>query len=222
MTRNRKPEYDYTNESLQSIAIGLDIQPGDVILAVCGSGDQSFALLENARAVVSVDKSKVQLEYAKRRAELLREGRFDEFLDVRIGGFPFSMLDRRNLYFRQDGRLPRIVDRLDSLYFFQADVFAVQGYRQRRFPEGYFSKVYLSNVVGGFVTQMKNYCRSLEALYRRLPQGGLIYVSDYSGSTMPLLLQNHYPQLHVDKRLTALAIERENESWWAPTVFRKL
>jgi len=63
---------------------------------------------------------------------------------------------------------------------------------------------------------MENYYRRLEALYGRLPQGGLIYVSNYRD------FGDSPAQLHFDKRLTVLARERENRQWWTPTVFRKL
>lgn len=215
---NPRPTYEHTNESLEALVAGLDVQPDDVILAVCGSGDQSFALLENAGAVISADKNKVQLEYAKRRAELLGEGKFDEFLSAREGEWPHNIFEQRNLYFRQDGRLRRIADKLDSLHFVQGDVFAVGRNRQRRFPEAYFSKIYLSNIVGYFVTQMENYYRRLEALYRRLPRGGLIYISNYD--RMEALKSP--AQLQVDERLTMLARGKENREWWIPILYRKV
>ena len=211
--------YEHTNESLEAITIGLDVQPDDVVLAVCGSGDQSFALLENAKTVVSVDKSKVQLGYAERRAQLLGGGKLDEFLYVRGGEWPDSILEQRNLYFMQDGRLGRTADNLDSLHFVRGDIFAVGLDRQRRFPEVHFSKVYLSNIVAYYVTQLKTHYNRLNALSRRLPQGGLIYISNYDGlETLP----NSPAQLHVDERLTMLARGKENKDWWTPVVYRKI
>ncbi|MCX6774504.1 MAG: hypothetical protein NTY99_00220 [DPANN group archaeon] len=44
-------EYFQTNEDLASIVRGMNVKPTDYILAVGGSGDQAFALLEYAKRV---------------------------------------------------------------------------------------------------------------------------------------------------------------------------
>ena len=49
-----------TNEDLPSIVRGMDVNPSDYILAVGGSGDQAFALLEYAKKVKTVDKAAIR------------------------------------------------------------------------------------------------------------------------------------------------------------------
>ena len=78
------PKYACTNESLEGIIQGLDANSRDEILAIGGSGDQAFALLDRARKVKVIDISSIQLDYIKRRHEALARGDFEEFLEIHI------------------------------------------------------------------------------------------------------------------------------------------
>jgi len=52
--------YRTTNESLDAIVLALQPNKNDKILAVGGSGDQAFSLLEKAGEVCCVDNNEVQ------------------------------------------------------------------------------------------------------------------------------------------------------------------
>ena len=72
--------YHATNEDLASIVELLKPCPGDRIAAICGSGDQAFALAEHGAQVTAVDMSWEQIVYARTRADALREGNITRFL----------------------------------------------------------------------------------------------------------------------------------------------
>lgn len=74
--------YGHTNESLWAVVAGLNVSRKDRILAICGSGDQAFALSEFADEVVAVDRSEEQIAYAQRRLEALRDGRLGDFFPL--------------------------------------------------------------------------------------------------------------------------------------------
>ena len=63
--------YARTNEDLTAIVKGLDVNPADYILAVGGSGDQAFALLENAKRVLAVDAEDQQVCHMRQLMEHL-------------------------------------------------------------------------------------------------------------------------------------------------------
>ena len=48
-------EYLVTNETLDAIMTGLEVNPEDDILSLCASGDQAFAFLEVAKHVRVID-----------------------------------------------------------------------------------------------------------------------------------------------------------------------
>ena len=106
--------YGHTNESLWAVVAGLNVTRKDRILAICGSGDQAFALSEFAREVVTVDRSKEQIAYAQRRLEALRDGRFGDFFPLFDDpAFP-HIKDERFAEPRNDG------DKLRYLHFMAA------------------------------------------------------------------------------------------------------
>lgn len=68
------PNYSHTNESLDAIVKGMNVNETDDIIAVCGSGDQAFALLEYAGSVLAVDSDRQQIEYAQKGQKRSRQG----------------------------------------------------------------------------------------------------------------------------------------------------
>lgn len=52
-----------TNESLEAIVQGMDVQQGDRILGVMGSGQQGLAMIEKGAKVDLIDKNDIQTEY---------------------------------------------------------------------------------------------------------------------------------------------------------------
>ena len=218
--------YYSTNESLDSIVKGLEPCHSDVIVAIGGSGDQAFALLESAGEVIVVDHDAQQIDYILKRRRLLEEGRVTDFLgsenDVQIAKY----LQKRAEKIRH--RLNRMVvyDPVDVFDFLE--------------QENGFSKVYLSNVFGcRNAGRSRNY-ESLGMIASKLPPGGLVYVADH-GRTMEISpefypkdfisywlsycmgreLSGKLPQgMIIDQRRTALARFHERNNW-DTAVYRK-
>lgn len=228
------PTFRYTNENLEAIVRGLDIQDCDRVLAICGSGDQAFAILESTRQILAIDVDDTQIRYAQKRANLLKLGMFDEFLNtgprfITTTGSSAIDLQRiatRNRYFRSPERLARISGKIDNIKFIRADIADMN---PKTTAEG-FSKIYLSNVVRVDDSQrvLKRHSEFLERASNFLPAGGLIYLSNYNqiqkdACWLPCLI-SHPPSLQICERLTRLAQQKENEveSHWTPVVYRKV
>ena len=79
------PKYGASNEALRAVVAGMDINPSDRVLAVCGSGDVPFALLEgipsgSSGSILAVDTAQVQVNYAKHKAECLKRMNLKGFM----------------------------------------------------------------------------------------------------------------------------------------------
>lgn len=222
------PEFQYTNENLEAIVAGLNVQKDDRVLAICGSGDQPFAILEKAREVVAMDWDPTQLLYSKWRTNLLKLRRFERFLQIRQED-PFTTTarqDSRRRYFYQFEVLPRIRSNLANLSFLQRDLIDVS-YKLKPHE---FSKIYLSNAVcpNYSYPAFRKYGEFLGRLTGGLQEGGLIYLSNYDviekeAKKGGLTITN--PScLEVCEHLTLLAREKEKEaqSFWVPIVYRKV
>lgn len=213
--------YYHATESLDSVIRVLEVKPDDSILAVCSSGDLTFAIAENVGNIVSVDRSPAQVHYAQARKELLEANDWDGFLFVPEIFYDYEwMLRRRNEYFLKDGRLQRIADRTDSISFQESDIFEVA----RQNPDR-FTKIYVSNVFGYSYTHPKFYPERMSVLANSLVSDGLIYITDYDY----IRLRAHrkglkvlIPEtLQVDKGLTGLA-RRYEHPFWSPVVYKKM
>lgn len=207
---------------------GLDIRKADRVLAICGSGDQSFAILEKARKVVAFDWNETQLLYARWRANSLRLRRFEQFLQVRQED-PFSSitaLDLRNRYFRQSEVLSGIRLNLANISYLNRDLIEVS----HELNPDEFSKIYLSNTVcpNYSYPAFRKYGEFLGRLSGGLQKGGLIYLSNYDdivkAATRSELNVACPSSLEVCKPLTSLARQKEREarSHWVPIVYRKV
>lgn len=219
--------FPVTNERLEAVVAGLDVKEGDRILAVCGSGDQAFALLENASYVLAADLNEFQVKYAESRAELLKKGD--------IGGF-FSQpryydaeeandFMHMKIYFSKEGRLERIREKLARLDFRVADFTGCLESAQ-------FNKFFISNILGyhGFCMNSEC-CRLMKLLSSRLPAGGLIYIANnddlersrtYASAFIRINQPDMWPkELVKDEMLTKEAASRES-LLWKPAVYRKL
>ncbi|MFC1728117.1 class I SAM-dependent methyltransferase [Nanoarchaeota archaeon] len=200
-------EYTYTNENLDAVMAGLDVQPNDNVLAICGSGDQSFAMLEIGARITAIDHFKSQLEYAQKRAKLLKTGDYEKFLRCnetkrhpKTNELMLLMYDNpmfgffipRNTYFRAEDRLEKIKGKLDNLNFTQGDIFEHQGE---------YSKVYLSNAaIDG---------EDVQRVLGLIPVGGLIYSASHIGDVKG-------SKIHKD--LTKKA-QKATPFLWDPTVY---
>ncbi len=197
-----------TTENLRTIIAGMEPTEDDSILAIAGSGDQAFALLEYAGKVTAVDINSDQMWYVRKRIDALKKGHYREFLESPINDVTeFLERSSRNIYFRgffrTNRRLERIRKRLDRLEIVEGDIFQII-----KKQKGNFNKVYFSNL-GDWVAR--------EQLYEsdgldHLPNGCLVYCS--SG---PPVESDH---LVVDERLTSQS--RRFGKYWRPTVYRKV
>ena len=162
-------EYLVSNENVEQIVQALDPSPEDRILAICGSGDQVFALAESGARVVAFDKDSYQLDYAKRRAELIREEEYGEFLS-RIAGFSgFRAMIKG--YFSEPGRLNRIRNNLPRVSFLES---GITNLNEEKI--GKSNKIYASNAIGyrGFAEALNE----LGIIASFLPTDGLLYVAN--------------------------------------------
>lgn len=183
-----------TNEDLPSIVRGMDVRPLDYILAVGGSGDQAFALLEYAQRVKAVDLEHYQVHHIREQAKSITEGDCESFWTRRgeIGYF-----DRDRV-----GRLKH------KILFFEVAEDDIVNVCQ---AENGFNKVYLSNAVKGHPDELT---LRLRAICQNLPDQGLIYASN--GETIHDALNGS--GFVLDEVLTARTLD-EN---WHPIVLRKV
>lgn len=157
-------EYTHTNESLEAIVMGLDVNSEDRILAIGGSGDQAFALLEKADSVTVVDINPAQIWYVRQRAELIRRRDYEMFLALLRG-------EISQRYFSRGGILENLHDKIDSLDIREpCDIFEINT------NGGRFTKIYLSNAVGYSDQKITpEICDSLIRMANSLQINGLIY-----------------------------------------------
>ncbi len=211
--------YHATNENLNSIVEGLKIEEKDTVLAVCGSGDQAFAILEKSpKKVIAVDINDNQLILGEFRANSVKYGLYERF-------FSYDLLEKfkelkekgeekedcyyiieRNKYFSD--KLDKIRENIRKIEFRKGDIF------DSKFYCG-INKVYLSNcnldVEAG-----------LEEYIEKLPSGIEIYVSDSDSA----LFFGLYDKTKLMKKRTSKArsyykdINGNKYDWW-PAVFKK-
>ena len=217
--------YNHTNENLTAIVAGLDLSLEDTVIAVGGSGDQAFAMLEFAGKIKVYDTIPEQLNYIKERAEALREENYDGFLK----GEPL-----RDSYFLEDkNRLARIRERLLNLTIAKPGNIA-----ELALVEEEYSRAYLSNAIGyldraNFYELGAGYIqRYLRTVVQKLTSGGLIYVSDHEKIALnsekqpipedeDLFIYSFLPpELELNSFLSMKA--REYELYWHPAVYQKI
>nr|MBA4405529.1 hypothetical protein [Nanoarchaeum sp.] len=229
-------DYSCTNESLDAIMAGLDVQPQDRILAVAGSGDQAFAFLEIASHVKAVDTSLPQIKLVIQRAQQLREGNYVDFLNYTYNGcldfirpaptywpdtgtrYENAHKPGRSAYFANNfpSRLDKIRANLGNLEISEetADILKVAK------KERGYNKIYLSNAIGYNRTLTDDKIRRIfSPLPRLLPADGLIYIANGGlFATYSLDSTLVFPGVELDKELTIKARELDG---WRPAVYRK-
>ncbi|OIO81070.1 hypothetical protein AUJ84_01890 [Candidatus Pacearchaeota archaeon CG1_02_32_132] len=199
-----RPEYHRTNEDLLAIVTGLDIREGDDVLAVAGSGDQSFAMLERGAKVTAVDYSREQFRFMKKRVKFLLEGDRRRFL---LAGENRHLGVRPGDYFSEE-LVERIIENINNLKILCPGDFLQT---LASFPKGSFNKVYLSNIYSmqslsfDVLSESVRYVRSQGLIYQALPV--------------------HKDTPNVDLELINRARELESKNKftnfnWKPTVIR--
>lgn len=193
-------EYKETNECVEAILLGLDVKPYDKVFAICGSGEQSLALLSRAESVFSVDYHIDQLEYAKRRAN-----------DIVI-------IYKNSKHLRD--RIEKIINKLDKINFECLDM--------RDVNYSNFTKVYLSNTLT-YSTNICYSTQFLNKLLEELPSDSLVYFSCDRTSEYIRDSNKHNKNKHrfyFDAKLTNKARKQQKSCYhgitWLPLVYRVL
>jgi len=217
--------YSHTNEDLQAIVVGLAPTKKDRILAIAGSGDQAFALLEFVKEVSIIDVNSIQIEYIQKRIKFLKEKKYGKFLKIDKQGKRDNILQgklckkyskgnliKRDKYFSKKGRLRIIRNKLSYLKISKKkDILKLLNKKHD------FNKIYLSNILR-FNHSLGDWDKEakllLEKVAKNLPRNGLIYISDHPKQ---IIIKN----LVLDKILTKKSRKFE-EINWAPAVYRKL
>jgi hypothetical protein len=210
----RYVNYFTTTESLNSIITGLTPSPDDKILAIAGSGDQGFAMLEYGARVTLVDSDENAIDFVKDRAEALKNGDFRGFFYPK-GWSPPSLenLIIRNRYFNvqwpryfSSRRVRKIRSNLGGLTILPCGKIGQNRLKQR------FTKIYLSNawsVCGNF----------LDNLLLDLVPNGLIYSAIDSDFISYLLVNDGFC---LDRLRTKQAREQSQSQHpfrWNPAVW---
>jgi len=207
--------YARTNENLVSIVKGLDVGPEDYILAVGGSGDQAFALLEYVGKVLAVDIEQYQVSRMLKQAESLRYGDYESFLRRRMRYYKNKGLDGLFELEKKSGtgyfdkeRLDRIREKLPTLDIRKADILDVCQ------NENGFTKVYLSNALTGHHDELGP---KLKLISQSIPLEGLVYASN--GITINEALNE--TGFIIDRFLSRITYFI-GDSNWDPIVLRKI
>ncbi len=236
--------YHSTNENLEAIALALQPNSNDKILAICGSGDQAFVLLEDAREVCCVDKSNAQIKYVESRREGLMKGDYKAFLPERSSVIKDSIwgdlqMQMRKEYFDKKNRINKIKEKLNRLTIKHGDIVEISKI------EPCVTKVYLSNAIGYERTQKitkETFAEIMNGIAAKLPIGGLIYISNhedlceriYTSSSAHIITTERgsviitdpkdifSKHLIIDPELTTVARRYEDEGFWSPTIYRKI
>lgn len=226
--------YPCTNENLAAIDRGLDINENDIVVSILGSVDQPLALLEKAKKVIGIDLDPQQIEFAQERIAMLREGRFDAFLNEGVDGldkYEEEARVDRDAYFSKE-RLERIRSRLGNFEIVKGDIINI-------LRKGLHTKCYFSNAIGYMITEpfpektamlYSAACGDLEAALSR--NGVLAYVSnadDIEETRISAALQDpiyfpngvpkQWPSVEIDKKLTEKVMQHEH--FWKPAVYRR-
>lgn len=166
--------YEVTNESIPAIINGLELQAQDRVLSICGSGDSIFAIAELANQIVGIDRSPDQILYAKQREKYLKNKKFESFLSTSNQATSY-FVEARNKHFNSQ-KCEKISSKLEGevdIYWEVRDIFYLKN------PKILFDKIYLSNCLTYFGSDIKKINSDLRNIADFLIKGGLIYVSDY-------------------------------------------
>ncbi|NPE26464.1 hypothetical protein HNV12_00480 [Methanococcoides sp. SA1] len=199
---NMKAPYFSTNESLDSVMKGLDIQEGDRVFSICCSADFTFAAAEVADHVLASDYKENAICFGEDRRRFLQEGKLDLFSY-------FGAYERRNSGYFNEERCRAIRANSGNIKFEVEDVF-----EGRMGSE--FNKIHLSNVctfVGSPVGEQ--FDKWVNEAFLDSPDGALVYMA------YPLRKRERPGCLELEENLTRVARKWKGEMW-NPAVYRKV
>lgn len=243
--------FPYTNETLDAIIAGLDVKQGDNILAVVGSGDQAFAMIAEGAKVVAIDTSQIQIDYAKKRLECLKQGITEGFFGCKdkikelekLGGeyaeSEKKYAEQSDMYFKSERRMEKVLANMHNLSIIERSIL------DKKLPLSCFNKVYLSNVIEGHIRSFleefgcknlfnmhQGHVRTLNLLGSRVNPGCLIYVTDSNRIVSDKAIieygygdrlgEREVLDLEKDEELSAKAAGLEKSGLrWRPLVLRR-
>jgi len=227
--------FPFSNENLEGIVHSLDLDKTDSVLAICGSGDQAFAFAPHVAKVTALDILPSQVAYAKRRLELVKNGRNDlannyKWLTKKLG-LTFATknfligstdwrycLESRNEFFNQNPQTPQSAQKIS---FHQGDFFTHLDEHAHK-----YSVIYASNATHMFFGRHEDssldFHRRFESLRSKLNPNARIYISDFLIHEFHAVQQNLSALpvgYRIDRYLTEIAREKTN-SLWVPVVIR--
>ncbi len=246
-TARDKISFPCTNESIDSIIVGLDLSKDDNVLAVGGSGDQAFACLEHVNSVALVEINSSQREFIKNRLRLLEQGDKELFVWPYGNGTDnndtFKQLrqvfevnthcgrkNSRNNYFLDGETFEKIRNNSTGLKLLGpsdiGDVIFNPSFNKGDNGECIINKVYLSNILNYTKKGYSGRFNTGDGIVRRLrdvlPNDGLIYVTESLMSIQGGY--TNFPGIILDKMLTleSLRLQREDKGYrnWTLAVLR--
>ncbi|MBS3169782.1 hypothetical protein J4210_04820 [Candidatus Woesearchaeota archaeon] len=214
--------YRSTNENLQNIVDGLQPESGDVIAAICGSGDQAFALAEYGARVFAVDRNPEQVSFAEQRLHSLGTEKEEEIFFNRAyrgesGSLNFNV-GRSNAYFSLGGRREKIRIHRANIHFRCDDFFS---YVCENAGAIGFTKIYISNAISR-LWGCKSPQKALDDIVNVLPKRGLLYVANGLYVTNGFIFSGFSPKAlrEVHPQLECVSVF-QNSTGWEPAVFVK-
>lgn len=222
--------FSHATEILESIITGLEPCKDDNIIAVCGSGDAAFALLEYADKVTAVDISKNQIRFARTLKQILKSGDTDQFIrrglpeeqtyPEMIGTFvSHTSTSKVSRYFREPGRLEKIRAKLDNLSFTYVTDF-IDALPTDKYGNT-FNKAYLSNIMSYYASSTAHNSKArttrpydyITSIIEQLKPADRIYIANYCegfNEKFPECSIRNLPKnLMIDQRLSKAAEEKE-------------
>ena len=243
--------FNFCNESIPSIIAGLNPNENDIILAIGGSGDQAFALLEFGCKVCVVDYNPAQINYIKEVIQNIKQNNFNFFINIENNdnvskkikqNTNIDFFELRTKYFNNLERFEKIRSNIDKLILIEPAQSIFEFVKNTNLN---FSKIYLSNIY----TTMSNYSRngdkghfdfsefsnSLEIICSKLFSNGIIYFAD--GDVIRERLKNirfnslfnisekfslKNNNLKVDKNRTKSARKKQSFKSRTPLILKKI
>lgn len=220
-------KYSCTNENLFAITAGLAPKLEDKVVAICGAGCQALALLDYAGEVVAVDNNPGQVEFARKRIELLEKGLFEEFLNPNERGELDGFVDgvrldstleahKQNLSMRKSfftyERLERIRKKISRLSIVNSEIIA---FLKNNSVQG----IYMSNAIGPLELISSNNVWAVEVINQALKSNGSIYFSNARRAEAAEYADCWPVELQLDVIKTNAA--NMHEKRWRPAIYSK-
>ena len=203
-------EFRRSNESLEAVALGMDLHPEDVVASILGSSEQSLAILEYVARVIAMDIDSNQINISILRLRILKEGNMKRFKSLlpyskeEDGGDFISNVKDNKKYLSME-RLDRISKKLMALDILYEDIFDVDPLKMP------FNKLYISNALNYGYGQAMN-IQSLGIIASKMPKNGLIY------SATDDHLEKSIKSIVAEEDLTHKARMKEHK--WNPIIYR--